>query len=75
MAQYKRYIDYILLIWEGPQEGLRDFLERLNLNDYGLLELVLFKMEGKINMKTYFKETDQNSYIPTMSCHHKKMDI
>lgn len=36
------------------------------------LELTLFKLNEKIGMKTNFKETDRNSFIPTNSCHHRR---
>lgn len=83
MSLYKRYIDYILLIWEGPQDGLINFLKQLNNSEYGLSFtgewsmdqihfLDLFRMEGKIYTKTYFKDTDHNSYISMTSCHHHR---
>lgn len=82
---YKRYIDDIILIWEGPSANVESFLERLDHNYYDLgftgewsldqvkfLDIILFKKEGKILTKTYFKDTARNCYIPTTSCHHKK---
>lgn len=85
MALYKRYIDDIILFWEGTIKVSKHFLKQLDRIDYDLgftgewsadqvnfLDLVLFKVEGKIHAKTHFKDTDQNNYIPTTSYHHKK---
>lgn len=32
---YKRYIDDILIMWEGPLDSLLKFIEMINANKYG----------------------------------------
>lgn len=64
---------------------LLEFLTKIYINQFRLkctgtcdlyhisfLDLVLTKADGYITTKTFFKETDRNSYIPTASCHHPK---
>ncbi|KAM5145534.1 uncharacterized protein ACMZJ9_012885 [Mantella aurantiaca] len=88
LALYKRYIDNIIIVWTGSSVGLESFLSQLNNNVYGIkftstysetevhfLDLVVFVEGGKLCTKTFFKETDRNSYIPTNSCHHPKWKV
>lgn len=85
ISLYKRYIEYIIILWDGTEDSLKSFLFNINNNRYGLqftgswdlyeqsfLDLVLMKSERFITTKTFFKETDRNSCIPTASCHHPK---
>lgn len=80
---YKRYIDDVMILWEGTKESFNKFLESMNMNKYNLkftaeyslatvnyLDLTLFKQGDHISTKTFFKETDRNAYVPTHSCHH-----
>lgn len=82
---YRRYIDDIIIVWEGSSESFLDFLDELNQNDYGIsftgksnpdvidyLDLQILKQGGELFTKTFFKVTDRNGYIPTSSCHHPK---
>lgn len=85
ISLYKRYIDDIIILWNGTVEALETFLSNINNNCYGLkftgnwdlyeisfLALVLVKANGRIQTKTYFKGTDRNSSIPMASCHHPR---
>lgn len=82
---YKRYIDDIIIIWRGTENGLKSFLEEINHNIYGItftgvwdkqsidyLDLQIFKAGRELHTRTFFKKTDRNGYIPTNSCHHPK---
>lgn len=82
---YRRYIDDIILIWKGTETALKTFINNLNHNKYGLsftgnwnpteidfLDLTIFKSDGKLHTKTFFKKTDRNGYIPRSSCHHPR---
>lgn len=85
ISLYKRYIDDIIILWNGTVEVLETFLSNINNNCYELkftgnwdlceisfLALVLVKANGRIQTKTYFKGTDRNSSIPTASYHHPR---
>ncbi|KAM5129386.1 vomeronasal type-2 receptor 26-like [Mantella aurantiaca] len=85
LALYRRYIDDIMIIWTGSLPDLESFLREMNTNNYGIkftstysateihfLDLVIFVDGGKPCTKSFFKETDRNSFIPTDSCHHPK---
>lgn len=80
---YKRYIDDGILLWEGSQGDLQSFLQQIIINNYGLkftaewsissinyLDLTLTRYQDKIGIRTFFKETDRNGFVPTQSCHH-----
>ena len=80
---YKRFIDDILIVWEGSHEQLKGFIEHINHNNYGIkfttniqtevtqfLDLEIFKNGKELHTRTHFKETDRNGYIPYGSCHH-----
>lgn len=72
---YKRYIDDVVLLWEGSEGSLVKFIQLMNVNNYGLrftavwnnksisyLDLVLTNIQNKITTHTYFKDTDRNGY-------------
>lgn len=74
---YKRYIDDVILLWEGSHSSFLDFLGKMNSNKYGLkftaecslvtvnyLDLMLTKHQNTIGTKTFFKETDRNAFVP-----------
>ncbi|XP_063819095.1 oocyte zinc finger protein XlCOF7.1-like [Pseudophryne corroboree] len=81
---YRRYIDDLLFIWHGDDLSIDKFILHLNTNDVNLkfthksnrsvIDYLDLELEGsscgKISTKTFFKEVDANSYIPTSSCHH-----
>lgn len=81
---YKRYIDDLIIIWNGDRTTLEEFLDQLNTNDRNIalqwniheqhidfLDLDI-RIEGeKILTKTHFKSVDRNSYLSTNSCHFK----
>ncbi|XP_018422194.1 PREDICTED: protocadherin gamma-B1-like [Nanorana parkeri] len=80
---FGRYINYILIIWDGPPDTIQDFVAHCNTNPSGLsfthvtdqrslvfLDLELTHSEGKIITKTHFKPTAGNSYLHFKSCHH-----
>ena len=85
LIYYRRYIDDIILLWEGTWASLEQFLNGLDYNDYGLrftatsslvsinyLDLNLFKSGNRVSTRTYFKSTDRNAFVPVNSCHHPK---
>lgn len=68
---YRRYRHDILLVWKGTESTLDEFINHIN-NVYGMkftvnvhkqnmdfLDLHIFKQEGMLNTKTYFKEHGQ----------------
>lgn len=84
MMLYRRFIDDLLIIWKGSMETFEDQLQTMNSNDQNIsltwdvskdmihfLDLQNRNTARGIGTKTYFKVTDHNSYIPTMSCHFR----
>lgn len=84
LVLWKRYIDDILLLWDGSLESHNEFITGLNTNNRGILltqeassveihflDLRIRVIEGRIMTSTYFKETDRNGFIHTKSCHHQ----
>lgn len=80
---YGRYIDDIILIWEGTSESIESFVKHCNCNSLGLsfthvidpeklifLDLELFHSESEIHATNFVKPTAGNSYIHYQSCHH-----
>lgn len=80
---YHRYIDDIVIVWRGTEGELQAFFDEINCNAYGIsfsgswnkrsinyLDLQIYKENGNLNTRTFFKSTDRNGYIPTSSCHH-----
>lgn len=64
---WKRYIDDVLLVWEGDFPSLEVFFQKLNLNDKGIslqyeasksqihfLDLNIEVRDGQLVTKTYF---------------------
>lgn len=83
LKYYKRYIDDVILLWEGTMSDFQEFLLSLNNNTYGLrftaesswdtinyLDLTLTKQGNRLVSKTFFKATDRNGFVPVNSCHH-----
>lgn len=81
---YKRFIDDILIVWNGDKDSLEQFLIGLNQDDRNItltwtidtkqiqfLDLVISIENNQLTTKTYFKEVTRNSYLPITSCHHK----
>lgn len=77
LVLWRRYIDDVLLIWDGDQSSLDRFMIDLNNNDRSIrlqhessgvevhfLDLKIRVVEGLIITSTSFKETDR-----TDSCH------
>lgn len=82
---YWRYIDDLIILWEGTVESFEKFLKEINHNEYGIsftgewdyqqidyLDLQVFKNGNELYTKTFFKSTDRNGYIPMSSCHPPK---
>ncbi|PIO25998.1 hypothetical protein AB205_0190500, partial [Aquarana catesbeiana] len=80
---YHRFIDDLLLIWEGSRESAIDFISFLNNNSNNIrldhvisdtsvnfLDVTLTKINNTISTKVYFKMTDRNSYLSIRSGHH-----
>lgn len=77
LVYYERYIDDILIIWDGPLDTVSEFVTYCNSNPFGIkftfvvdakslvcLDLELaWNMDGNIMSKTHFKETAGNSYV------------
>lgn len=86
LVYYGRYIDDILIIWDGPPDITDKFVSYCNNNMFGIQfthvldahSLVFLDLElgsdgdGNITSKTHFKETAGNSYLHQRSCHHPK---
>ncbi|XP_040178228.1 uncharacterized protein LOC120910536 [Rana temporaria] len=84
LTLYKRYIDDILIVWNGTQPALEKFLSKLNQNDKNItltwnisdtmvnfLDLDISIVDNTLVTKTHFKNIDTNSYLSVKSCHHK----
>lgn len=82
---YRRYIDDLIILWDGTPDTFEEFLQQLNINKYGItftgkwnlekieyLDLEIFKTGTSLYTRTFFKETDRNGYIPNSSCHHPR---
>lgn len=82
---YRRFIDDLILIWEGDQENLQNVKHNMNQNDRNIklswesstehiqfLDLDIIQREVGSTQKHFFKSTDHNSYIYQVnSCHFK----
>lgn len=84
MVLWARYIDNVLLLWDGSEAELVCFKAFLNENDRGIklsfetseveinfLDLKIKVQDSKLVTSTYFKATDKNSFIPLDSCHYE----
>lgn len=82
---FRRYIDYIFIIWDGDELSAKTFCQSLNETDWGItftlnfnkteiefLDIIIQSHNSTISTKTYFKPVDSNSYIHYSSFHHKK---
>ncbi|KAM9324544.1 uncharacterized protein PAF06_000603 [Gastrophryne carolinensis] len=82
---WRRYIDDVLCVWNGPQASLDSFFTEVNENDFNLeftmesstvsvnfLDLTLKIVGSQLLSCTYFKPTDRNGYVPRTSCHHPR---
>lgn len=76
-------LDDILLLWNGDEESLNDFMATLNDNEMGIvltyevsstvihfLDLEISIVNHQLITKTFFKPTDRNGYIPVDSRHY-----
>lgn len=81
---WARYINDILLLWDGCESELQNFMTSLNDNNRGIrfnfeasrdtihfLDLKIQIVEDHFVTSTHFKVTDRNSYILVDSCHHE----
>lgn len=81
---YRRYIDDLIIVWNGDMESLQLFMNRMDNNDKNIkltwnvntqntvfLDLEIYKNEDGFCTRNFFKPTDRNSFIPLSSCHHK----
>lgn len=82
---YWRYINAVIIIWDGPQSLVTEFAQHCNNNTFGLsftyvcdkhslvfLDLELDSDDHKIITRNHFKPTSGNSYLHFSSCHHPK---
>lgn len=82
LVVWRRYIDDVLLLWNGRMQSLEGFIENIIDNQLRIvlqhearahkihfLDLNIEVKDGSITT-TYFKETDLNSFIGQGSCHH-----
>lgn len=80
---YQRYIDDLVMIWNGEKPSLEHFMQRLDANNKNIvlswnvnidhivfLDLDISKEGDRIKMMNHFKPTDRNAFIPLGSCHH-----
>lgn len=81
---YKRFIDDVVIVWNGDKHKLEMFLNKLDDNDRNInlvwkiddkeinfLDLNISLEGQKIVTKTHFKNVDANSYLSIDSCHYK----
>ena len=86
ICTWKRYIDDILIIWQGDLEKTTDFLTWINsldpylkftqhvsVNELPFLDLLITIREGKLETRTFFKPTDKNSLLKYESHHPKAL--
>lgn len=79
---YKRYIDDLIIVWNGSKKSLEEFLLKLDDNDKNIqlvwkideksvdfLDLSINLEEDKVVIKTHLKNVDTNSYLSMDSCH------
>lgn len=73
---YNRFIDDLILFWDGSEQKLHEFMMHMNNKSITLswesshksihfLDLEINNENNHIVTKTHFKTTDRNSYIPT----------
>lgn len=71
LCLWRRYIDDVLLLWDGDQASLESFFAQLNRNDRGIslqleiscseihsLDLNSLVKNGRLTTNTHFKATD-----------------
>ena len=80
---YKRFIDYIFLLWNGTLDELTTFLEEINrlhptikfdakysTSSIEFLDTKVYKFtDGKLHTTLYTKPTDRQSYLHNKSYH------
>lgn len=83
LVLWGRYMDDILLLWDGTPESLKLFFAYMNENYQGIslyefssnkihfLDLEIEISSRQFKFQTYLKPTDHNSFIPIDSCHHR----
>ncbi|CAJ0946808.1 unnamed protein product [Ranitomeya imitator] len=82
LVTWRRFIDDILFIWDGPRSDLDRFIAGPNSNQYGLeftpnisttsinfLDLNIYVDNNQLHTKCHRKEVDSNSFIHITSCH------
>lgn len=82
---FGRYIDDLIVIWDGPIDSITSFVDHCNHNPYGLsfthvsdpnclafLDLELSHVDESIIAKNYIKPTAGNSFLHYKSCHYPK---
>lgn len=83
ICMWHRYIDDILIIWDGPKEELKDCLNLMNQNNFNLfftmtfdlqqvnfLDVTIFKDHtGGLSSRLYRKETAGNTLLHADSFH------
>lgn len=86
IAWYGRYIDDLLLVWQGEVSSLTDFHIFLNTNDHNLhftmefdrmtihfLDVTLYHDGNKVLTKIFRKGTTGNGLLRADSCHPKNI--
>lgn len=84
LTLYKRYIDDVIIVWNGKKEGIGQFLNKLNMNEKNIhlswnideksvefLDLKISLKGDKLVTKTFFKTVETNSYLSVDSRHYK----
>lgn len=82
---YGRYIDNVIIIWDGNTSTVSEFVAYCNNNNMGLkftsvmdgerldfVDLELFSAGNKIHAKSFTKPTARNSFLHYNSCHHPR---
>ncbi|OCT67316.1 hypothetical protein XELAEV_18038609mg [Xenopus laevis] len=86
ILRWHRYINAIMLIWQGPEQLLKEFVTKLNTNNFNLsftmicdssklefLDIEIKKnQEGLVSTILYRKKTASNSLLHAKSMHPSK---
>lgn len=82
IVMYRRFIDDLLFVWKGTEEGFREFVKVLenvelnlkftssfNTNRIVYLDLLIYIRDGKIATTVHTKSCSGNSLLRADSCH------
>ncbi|XP_078524824.1 vomeronasal type-2 receptor 1-like [Lissotriton helveticus] len=86
LKMYSRYIDDILIVWQGPKTQLEKSIENLNAchsrikfthtidqNTINFLDITISKQDDRLNTKVFKKPTDRNNALHYSSFHSQSL--